>query len=191
MLNQISHFLNQDTSCSGVSSQPIQREGKAQGKHTTRQRTCCFTGHRSISESGYERISYRLEMELRKLIENGVTFYGAGGALGFDTIAAETVIRLREEFPHIKLILVLPCETQAFCWRQEDKDRYERIKGQADKTVLISREYTKDCMFRRNRHLVDGSSICLCYLTKGTGGTAYTVKYAREQGLEVINLACE
>ena len=189
MLNQISRFLKLDTSLSGDSSQEMQGERKAQGKLTTRQRTCCFTGHRSVPESDYEMISYRLEMELRKLIGNGVTFYGAGGALGFDTIAAETVIRLREEFPHIKLILVLPCETQAFRWRQEDKDRYERIKGQADKAVLISREYTKDCMFRRNRHLVDGSSICLCYLTKDTGGTAYTVKYAREQGLEVINLA--
>ncbi len=29
----------------------------------------------------------------------------------------------------------------------------------------------------------------MCYLTKDTGGTAYTVNYAQKHGLSVINLA--
>ncbi len=57
--------------------------------------------------------------------------------------------------------------------------------------VYTSQEYTKGCMFKRNRHLVDNSSVCICYLTKNNGGTAYTVDYAEKQGLEVINLAFE
>jgi hypothetical protein len=44
-------------------------------------------------------------------------------------------------------------------------------------------------MQKRNRHLVDNSSVCICYLTKPTGGTAYTVNYARRSGLQVINMA--
>ena len=44
-------------------------------------------------------------------------------------------------------------------------------------------------MHKRNRHLVDHSSICVCYLTEDRGGTAYTVNYAKKQGLKVINLA--
>ena len=55
--------------------------------------------------------------------------------------------------------------------------------------VYTSQEYTKGCMHKRNRHLVDHSSVCVCYLTKKDGGTAYTVDYAERQGLEVINLA--
>ena len=43
-------------------------------------------------------------------------------------------------------------------------------------------------MFKRNRHLVDNSSVCVCYLTKDSGGTAYTVRYAKEKGLEIVNL---
>ena len=66
---------------------------------------------------------------------------------------------------------------------------YERIKALADKVVYTSQEYTKGCMHKRNRHLVDHSSVCVCYLTKKDGGTAYTVDYAERQGLEVINLA--
>lgn len=44
-------------------------------------------------------------------------------------------------------------------------------------------------MFKRNRHLVDNSSICIAYLTEETGGTAYTVKYANQKGVRVINIA--
>lgn len=109
--------------------------------------------------------------------------------MGFDTLAAETVLALREKFSQIKLILVLPCKTQADRWNDDDKRRYERIKEQADKVVYTSTEYTKGCMHKRNRHLVDHSSVCVCYLTKDTGGTAYTVQYASAQGLFVVNVA--
>ena len=43
-------------------------------------------------------------------------------------------------------------------------------------------------MHKRNRHLVDNSSVCVCYLNKENGGTAYTVDYAGKKGLEIINL---
>ena len=56
------------------------------------------------------------------------------------------------------------------------------------KVVWTSEEYTRDCMFKRNRHLVDNSSLCICYLTKDTGGTAYTVRYARSKGKIIVNV---
>ena len=89
----------------------------------------------------------------------------------------------------MKLILVLPCLTQTRGWPAADVAEYERIKGLADKVVYTSQAYTAGCMHKRNRHLVDNSSVCVCYLTKDSGGTAYTVRYARKRGLEVINLA--
>ena len=89
----------------------------------------------------------------------------------------------------MKLILVLPCLTQTRGWREEDVAEYERIKAQADKGVYISQQYTPGCMHKRNRHLVDNSGICVCYLTQESGGTAYTVRYAEQKGLEIINCA--
>ena len=88
----------------------------------------------------------------------------------------------------MKLILVLPCLTQTRGWRPEDVTEYERIKAQADKVVYMAQQYTIGCMHKRNRHLVDHSSICVCYLTEDSGGTAYTVRYAKKQGLEIINI---
>ncbi len=43
-------------------------------------------------------------------------------------------------------------------------------------------------MLERNRHLVDCSSVCVCYMYKDTGGTAYTADYAYKKGIEVVNI---
>lgn len=66
------------------------------------------------------------------------------------------------------------------------------IVGRAARRCLLSNtqeEYSDGCMHRRNRHLVDNSSVCVCYLNKDGGETDYTVGYARLKGLEAINLA--
>ena len=152
-------------------------------------KTVCFTGHRKIPPEQYSSIAGRLEKVLIQLIEQGYLYFGAGGALGFDTIAALTVLHLKEQYPQIKLILVLPCKEQIRGWDKADIEIYEDIKSQCDKFVYTSEEYTRGCMFKRNRHLVDNSSLCVCYLTESKGGTAYTVEFAKKQGLSVINVA--
>lgn len=154
-----------------------------------RTKTCCFTGHRRLPENQRDDIAKRLEDTVVSLIQSGYLYFGAGGALGFDTVCALAVLRLRQRYPKIKLILVLPCVSQADKWRSEDATVYQKIMRQADKVVYTSQEYTRDCMFKRNRHLVDNSSVCICYLEKASGGTAYTVEYARKRGLQIINLA--
>ena len=82
-----------------------------------RERTCCFTGHRELPLWGQKELATKLEDTIIGLIARGVRFYGAGGARGWDTLAAQTVLRLKERYPHIKLILVLPCLTQTRGWR--------------------------------------------------------------------------
>ena len=122
-------------------------------------------------------------------IEQGYRYFGCGGALGFDTLAAQTVLRLQEIYPEIRLILVLPCRDQTRGWKQADVAEYDRIMKAADKVTYTSEQYYSGCMHKRNRHLVDYSSLCICYLTEQSGGTAYTVNYARSQGLKIINVA--
>ena len=155
-----------------------------------REQVCCFTGHRRIPRNELKGIEERLEATITELYSRGVVYYGAGGALGFDTLAAETVLRLRDgSLPNLRLILVLPCLNQTKGWKAEDVARYEEIKRRANKVKYVSQEYTSGCMYKRNRHLVDGSSVCVCYQMQNTGGTAYTVNYARTHGLAIINMA--
>ena len=150
--------------------------------------TCCFTGHRAISNEMKIYLHARLESEIEKLINMGITRFCTGGALGFDTIAALSVIRKRMVYPHIKLILILPCKEQSRGWSNTNKEIYEDILRCADEVTYVSEDYTRYCMMLRNRALVDASSVCICYMEKQSGGTAYTVNYAEKSGLEIINL---
>ncbi|MGM9632777.1 MAG: SLOG family protein [Eubacteriales bacterium] len=151
-------------------------------------RTVCFTGHRKIPPEQVDTLALRLKATLIQLINDGYLYFGAGGALGYDTLAAQTVLELKKQYPDVKLILVLPCLSQTRGWSTRDIEIYEDIKNKADKVVYTSQEYTRGCMHKRNRHLVDNSSVCVCYLTESTGGTAYTVDYAHKNNLTVINL---
>ena len=152
-------------------------------------RTCCFSGHRKIPPEQYNEIARRLKEKLIKLIEEGYCYFCSGGALGFDTLVAQTVLELKNEYPHINLILVLPFLSQTRGWNESDVRMYEYIKEAADKYVYTSENYFNGCMQKRNRHLVDNSSVCVCYLTEEKGGTAYTVKYANSRNLRIINIA--
>ena len=55
------------------------------------EKICGFTGHRIIKG----KIKTRLEKEISNLCEKGYNTFFSGGALGFDTIAAQTVIKLK------------------------------------------------------------------------------------------------
>lgn len=151
--------------------------------------TACFTGHRKLPFLQKRKIKRKIKQVLIEAVEQGYRYFGDGGACGFDLLAAQTVLELKREYPQIKLILVLPCQEQTRGWAQQNIEEYERIKAAADKVVFTSKEYYSGCMQKRNRHLVDNSSLCICYLTEKSGGTVYTVDYARSQGLKIINVA--
>lgn len=151
-------------------------------------KACCFTGHRHISEKKIELIRKNLKDTIIKAIENGYDTFYAGGAVGFDTMAAQIILELKEEYPKIKLKLALPCKSQTDGWDKNDVDEYDRIKKLADEVIYTSEENKKGCMHKRNRYLVDNSSLCICYMTKKSGGTAYTVKYAQNNGVMVVNI---
>ncbi len=124
-----------------------------------KEKTCCFTGHREIPESDYNLLKQKTNNAIVALIGKGVIYFGAGGARGFDTIAAETVLELKKDYPQIKLILVLPCPDQTKGWKEGDIRKYNIIKENADKVVFTADHYFSGCMHVRNRHLVDNSGL--------------------------------
>ena len=155
-----------------------------------RKTACCFTGHRKIPTDAIGGMRECLRREIERLYaENGVTTFYAGGATGFDALASEAVIEHRAEHPSIRLVIVMPHKEQAKRWSAEEKIQHEHIKSSADEVICLAEHYYRGCMQRRNRYMVDRSSVCICYLAQDTGGTAYTVQYARKRGLSIINLA--
>lgn len=152
---------------------------------------CCFSGHRDIPSEKIEHLTRRLFEEIKICLDKGINIFCAGGALGFDTLAAEAVLRMKEIYPEIKLILCLPYPGQSSHWKTANKERYLAILSAADECYYALDQYTKFCMAVRNKMLVDMSGRCICYKTSDKGGTAYTVKLAEKAGLDIINIADE
>jgi uncharacterized phage-like protein YoqJ len=131
-----------------------------------------------------------LQKEVERQIKAGATVFRAGGALGFDTLAAMTVVRYRQIYPHIRLELILPCPTQADNWAENDRVLYQEILTFADSYRYVSQSYFDGVLQMRNRQLVEGADVCIAYLTHSSGsGTAYTSALAIQSGLEFVNLA--
>lgn len=151
--------------------------------------TVCFTGHRQIKRELLPDLIDQLELTLRALYRKGYRDFLSGGAIGFDLLAAEAVLRMQQEHPDARLIMVLPCGDQSRRWSDADCKRYERILYAADETRVLSPSYYEGCMLVRNRHMVDHSAVCVCYMLHPRGGTLSTVSYALQQDRPVINLA--
>lgn len=153
-----------------------------------RSSTCSFTGHRAIPDGMINYLFKRVKDGVNYLYPQRIRTFLTGGAIGFDTLAAQAVIECRNTHQDIQLILVIPCRDQTRAWRQADIETYEYMKELADEVICLSEHYYNGCMHLRNRYLIDNSSVCICYLTRTSGGTAYTVRYAKDQGLSVFNL---
>ena len=151
--------------------------------------TCCFTGHRKLPAKKIEKIIKRLDKEIDKLIQAGVSRFISGGALGFDHIAASMVIIKKQQGADVKLIFALPCRNQDEKWTDRQKHLYRSLLNEADEVYYVSEDYTPDCMKERNFYMVENSAYCICALINKATGTAQTVTYAQQKGLHIINVA--
>lgn len=150
--------------------------------------TCFFTGHRIVRKEHFNIIKETLRTLIATLSNQGINTFITGGALGFDTIAAKSVLEAKEDNPEISLILALPCKNQSISWRAQQIEEYNTILSAADDVIYVSDEYYQGCMHKRNRYMADNSTHCIFYMAESRGGTAYTVKYALENELEMHNI---
>jgi len=122
--------------------------------------TCCFTGYRNIPANEYAAIQKRLESEIINLINQGVRNFCADGALGFDTMAALAVLRLKEKYPYVQLILILPCKEQTRGWTEADK----KIYGQTVDGVTPDRVASSLGFIFASLHSVKNLSATACLI---------------------------
>ncbi|MBE6700849.1 MAG: DUF1273 domain-containing protein [Ruminococcaceae bacterium] len=154
-----------------------------------KEKTCSFTGHRSIKTLSLIELKIKLKKTVISLIEEGYDTFVTGGAIGFDTLAAKEILKLKKDYPHISLHLVLPCENQDLKWSDKQKEEYRKILDFADSAEYVSRNYTSTCMLDRNRRMIELSSVCIAYYDgRKRSGTQMTINYATRSGVKVINL---
>ena len=149
---------------------------------------CIFTGHRDLP-ADHEALRAALRRHITALYADGYTDFLSGGAMGFDLLAAEAVLELRPVLPEMRLLMILPCEGQDRAYPSGDKLRYRAALDQADLVRYTAHTYYKGCMLARDRVLAEAADFCLCWLTRSTGGTAYTVRQCALRDVPICNLA--
>ncbi len=149
-----------------------------------------FTGHRDIRAADFHDRLYELLESL--IVNRSADMFYAGGAAGFDTLAAQTVLELKASYPWISLVLLIPCspEEQTRSFSSNMQDTYYDIMQSADKVEYISPHYVEGCMKERNQRLIDYADICVCCYDerRSATGTGQTVRMAYKKGINVINL---
>ena len=139
---------------------------------------------------GYLHLCRLTEAAVREAAAQGCRRFYAGGALGFDMLAAAVVCRLRDtELPDIALHLLLPCRGQEAHWSVRDRERYAAMLSLADSYRYLAEAYAEGVMAARNRALVAAADLCIAYMQNPASGTGGTVSMARRRGIPVRNLA--
>lgn len=149
--------------------------------------TCCFTGHRIIALKDKEKLIFDLEKTVEELVKKGVKHFISGGAIGFDTLAANVVLKMKEKYD-VFLEIAVPCKDQDAKWNKKQQEEYRKILKSADKVTVLFEKYVTGCMHFRDAFMVDNSDILVSYYRGRKGGTQYTFLYAESRGLKVINL---
>lgn len=162
-----------------------------------RERTVCFTGHRSEKlpkGDALERLRQRLSEEIEKAIQDGYDTFLFGGAYGFDLMAAEEVLKKKvlidlQNLQHIRLIAIIPFEEQAVRFSVADHERYYEIMPKCNEVITLNTRYNSQCYAQRNQYMVDRSNrIICCWNGEVVSGAAQIVRMAQKQNLEIVNL---
>lgn len=140
-------------------------------------KVCAFFGHREIL-AGLEK---PLEEQIRKaIIEDSITSFWVGGYGQFDSLAAHTVHKLKQEFPEIELLLVLA---------------YLPTGGQKVPTIYDGSMYPESlelvpkrfAISKRNAWMAKNCDMVICYVKNSFGGACEALKAA--SGKEILNLS--
>lgn len=153
-------------------------------------KTIAFTGHRmNRIRIEKEELSGLISAAIIHFYIKGFRVFLNGCAQGFDMIAAEEVLKMKENYPDIELHCIIPFTGQSDRMSPDEKSRYNTILSAADYQICLSEKYYDGCFLRRNDYLIDNSTQIITYYDNSPkGGTYYTVKNAKNKGLEVFNL---
>ena len=155
---------------------------------------CSFTGHRirmlpwKTNEQDPRCLALKEELaaRLEGIYMAGYRHFVCGMALGCDMYFAEAVIALREKHPDVSLEAAIPCGDQPERWSLEHRQRYNRLIDSCDKVTVLQISYSPGCMMKRNKYMVDKSSMLLACFNGESGGTMNTILYARRNGVKSL-----
>lgn len=138
--------------------------------------TVTFCGHRDSYCD--EILKQTLYSVIEELIVSGANKFFLGGYGNFDTLAAETVYKLKESYPFIESVLIIPYLDRNYTTALYDYTLYPPIEAVPKRFAVL----------KRNVWMVENSDVLISYIRRGLGGAAKTVSFAEKRGKRIIYL---
>ena len=151
-----------------------------------KEKTCCVTGHREISEDKLAYVENELKKAVMAAVKDGYTRFINGGAAGADLLFVAVVAELREQGYPIFLEAALPYRS-----RLNSRDpAFQTMISACDRIKVLCEKSLRSCYHVRNRYMVDESDLVIVYDGRDTGGIVYTMNYAQDKGktVQVISI---
>ncbi|MGL4571726.1 MAG: SLOG family protein [Clostridium sp.] len=157
----------------------------------------------SLQHPKYIILKERLRDEIINIMNNSDAdkfHFICGGALGFDTLSAQVILLLKEEFKNqISLEIAVPYKDQPNKWFSKvDVDMYNLINSMADFVTEVDRieNYQRTRVkvglhnsFKlqlRNEYIVDKSNLLIALYDGSKGGTHNCVTYAKKRNKNIL-----
>lgn len=142
---------------------------------------------------GVPIIKKAIESELRKLIDDGLEWIVISGGQGVETWAAEVVIELKNEFPHLKYSIITPFLEQEKNWNEVKQQYYSYIISKSDfVTSVTKRPYEAPWQFsEKDKFIIQNTdALLLIYDEENEGSPKYLKrladKFAENHAYEII-----
>ena len=147
-------------------------------------KSCFFIGHREADE----QLLPRLELEIERLIAlENVRYFYVGGYGGFDRIAASAVKHVKQKYPDITLMLVLP---------YHPADHPTETPNGFDGTYYpdgLENTPKRYAIMRTNKIMVDTCNYLVCYVNHGASNSRKLLEYAKQREIKglirIINIS--
>lgn len=133
-----------------------------------------FCGHRDVSRP--DTVRGWLTDCVEALIQEGATKFYLGGYGHFDRMAASVVWAMKNKYPTICSVLVIPYLNRAADVSHYDYTTYPPLEN-VPKRFAIS---------RRNQWMVQEADVVVAYVCHSWGGAAATLEYARKKKKRLI-----
>ncbi len=147
--------------------------------------TCCFTGHRNLTEGQTIKIAQDLAWQIDKLIKRGYTHFISGLSSDVEILSAQIVGSFRHKNKNLILEAAIPYRNRL----KSPDNEFKYALMHCNKVTVIQEKYAPGCFQKKNKYMVDKSDIVIAIWDGRTsGGTYNTIKYAKSLEKEIIQI---
>ncbi|AJD91262.1 hypothetical protein JMA_19450 [Jeotgalibacillus malaysiensis] len=128
-------------------------------------------------------IKKALRQRLDPLIDEGLEWIIVSGGLGVEQWAAEEVIEMKDDYPHIQLAIITPFLNQQEKWNETNQEKYQKLLRSADFTASVSNQPYKDPSQFKNRDdllLKKADGLLLVYDEEKEGSPGFLLRKAKD-----------